>query len=105
MEDRKQNRREANQVRVEPHRAPRDCALGKPTLHTQPEGWAASRARRTHPVCLCQGPQTALLLHLLAQLSPCASSCEQAALQRARAPSHGPSRSHRSTPRGSGTLQ
>ena len=76
------HRRRANQVRAGPHRAPRDCALGMRALHTQPWGWAASRARGTHSVRLCQGSQTPLLQQLLSLLSPNALPCGQAALQR-----------------------
>ena len=105
MEDRGRHRREANQVRVRPHRAPRDCALGMPALHTQPVGWAASRVRGTHCVRLCQGPQTSLLLQLLPLLSPSALSLGQAVLQRACARFRERSRSLRSPLRGSGALR
>ena len=89
------HRRRANQVRAGPHRAPRDCALGMRALHTQPWGWAASRARETHCVLLCQGPQTPSQTPLLQQLqpllSPNALPCGQAALQRSFARSRGSS--------------
>ena len=98
------HRRRADQVRAVPHRAPRrDCALGMRALHTQPWGWAASRARGTHSVRLCQGPRPPLLQQLLPLLSPCALPCGQAALQRACARSRESSQSLRWALRASGT--
>ena len=105
MEDREQHRRGANQVRAGLHRAPRDCALGMPALHTQPVGWAASRARGSHSERLCQEPLPSLLLHPLSLLSPTVLSCDQVALQRARTRSRERSWSLRSALRGSGAPQ
>ena len=82
MEDRGRHRPEANQVRVGPHRAPRDCALGMPALHTRPVGWATTHTHGIHPVPLCQWSLPSPLQQLLPLLSPHALPCEQAALQR-----------------------
>ena len=74
-------------------------------MHTHPGGWAASLARETHPVDLCQGPQPPLLQHMLHLLRLCALPCGWTALPLACARSCGPSRSPRSLLRGSGVLR
>ena len=105
MEDRDRMRGSDRCACARPCRTPRDCALGMAALHTQPVGWAASRARGTHSVRLCQGPQPSLLLQLLTLLSPSALPYDQAALQRACARSCERLRSLRSPLCGSGALR